>query len=340
MKLGGRRSHHPALVLAGWVLHGLWLAVWAGGGTALGWASARNPRFTQAVIKQAIAPVSPQKAFNRNAFTVLLLGCDDSFSPDGKLLKTNTRSDMMMLAYVDLDNRRVSGCSIPRDTLMHLPGERNRRINQFHALGGDALSQKAVEHLTKVRVDRVAKLDSEQFMQIVNTLGGVTVDSPKALEYTDRSDGLYIRIKPGRNHLNGYEALGFVRFRHDDDDLARQKRQRAFLMAMRDRMKQDPTAALAAVDHLVPLFSGAFSQEELLSLFQFGTSLPPQNIKLTGWPVRPFPGTVEVVTDRSRTAQTLADLGIKPSLGDPADPAPDAQTRTDQDDADTMDKGR
>jgi LCP family protein required for cell wall assembly len=326
MKLG-RRTLHPLAVLGLCVLHGSWLAVWAAGGTVLGWANANAPKLTQAVIHQTIAPVSPQKSFKADRVTVLLLGCDDSFSPDGKLIKTNTRSDMMMLAQIDLANRRISGCSIPRDTLMHLSGEQNRRINQFHALGGEDLSKRAVETLTKVKIDRVAKLDSVQFMEIVNMLGGVEVDSPKDLEYTDRSDGLYIRVKKGRNRLNGYQALGFVRFRHDDDDLARQRRQREFMMAMRDKMKQDPTAALQAVDHLVPLFGGAFTQEELLSLFQFGTSLPGQNIKLTGWPVRPFPGSVEVVTDRSKTAQILADLGITPTLGDPASPAPDAEAR-------------
>lgn len=336
----GRRSRHPALTLLGWLAHGLWLSAWAAGGAVMGWANAHAPTLTRAVIQQAVAPVPPQKAFGTDRFTVLLLGCDDSFSPDGKLLKTNSRSDMMMLAQVDLANRRLSGCSIPRDTLMHLPGERDRRINQFHAVGGDELSKRAVEQLTKVKVDRVAKLDSEQFMQIVNMLGGVTVDSPKKLEYTDRSDGLYIRIKQGRNHLNGYEALGFVRYRHDDDDLARQKRQRAFLMALRDRMKQDPTAALSAVNHLVPLFGGAFTQEELLSLFQFGTAVPSDKVKLESWPVRPFPGTVEVVTDRSRTMQTLSDLGIRATLGDPADPGPDAQTRSTSRQADTMDGAR
>jgi LCP family protein required for cell wall assembly len=307
----------------GWTAYlGLLGAV--GSGAALyGWAKRNAPKATDAAIRQVVAPPPVRSVFGTDALTVLLLGCDDSFLPDGTLAEGPSRSDMMMLVRLDFAQRRVGGVSIPRDTVMRLPGEPHHRINAYHALGGPELSKKAVEWLTKAKVDRVATLDSWEFMEIVNTLGGVTVVSPKKLEYTDRSGGLYIRVAQGTNSMNGYQALGFVRFRHDDDDLARQARQRAFLLAVKERAKADPGAALRSVDRMVPLFRGTFTQDELLSLVRWGVSLGAERIHLTGWPVRPIPRSPTLVTVRGKAADTLGAAGFAPALGDPADPGPD-----------------
>lgn len=320
-----RKAGTPGGRIVGWVGYALLLAAVGAAASLYGWAKRHAPNTTDAAIRQVVAPPSIRSVFNTDALTILLLGCDDTFLPDGTLAAGPTRSDMMMVVRVDFAQKRVSGLSIPRDTVMKLRGlgETHHRINAYHARGGPELSKKAVEWLTKVKVDRVATLDSWQFMETVNTLGGVTVESPKPLEYTDRADGLYIRIKQGRNHLNGYEALGFVRFRHDDDDLARQARQRAFLMALRERMKSDPTAALHAMDKVVPLFRGAFTQDELLGLTRWGVGLSPDRIKLAGWPVRPIPRSPALVTDRAKTRSVLDQIALPANLGNPTDPSPE-----------------
>lgn len=311
--------------MLGWVGYVVLLALILTLASLYGWAKHFAPSLTDAAIKQAVAPPPVRSVFKSDAMTVLLLGCDDSFTSSGQLIDGPTRSDMMMVVRMDFAKSTVSGLSIPRDTVMKLSGarEESHRINAFHSFGGPELSRQAVEWLTKVKIDRVARLDSWQFMEMINSLGGVTVESPKALEYTDRSDGLYIRIKKGRNELNGYEALGFVRFRHDDDDLARGQRQRAFLMAMRERMKANPTAALQAVDRLAPLLGRAFTQDELLSLIRMGVGMPASKIKMASWPVKPVAGTGTLTTDRTKVPLLLDLLGMKPTLGDAKDPMPD-----------------
>ncbi|MES1147496.1 MAG: LCP family protein [bacterium] len=311
--------------VVGWVAYGVALVGIGIGSTLYGWAKHNAPAFTDAAIKEALAPPQIQSVFGSHALTILLLGCDDSFTPSGKLISTATRSDMMMLVRVDFDHNTVSGLSIPRDTVLKLrgDGESFHRINAFHAQGGPELSRIAVEYLTKVKIDRVAKVDSWQFMEMVNSLGGVSIESPKPLEYTDHADGLYIRIKQGRNELNGYQALGFVRFRHGDDDISRGQRQRAFLLALRERMKANPTAALKTTDRLVPLFSKAFTQEELLSLMRMGIGMSTAKIKMAGWPVKHMPNTFALVTDRTGVPALLTSLDLNPTLGDPADTSPE-----------------
>ena len=321
------KPRRSVLHVFGWIGYSLFLVAIAVGSTVYGWARHVAPSFTDAAIRQVVAPAPPRAVFKADALNVLLLGCDDSFTPSGQVVQGPSRSDMMMVVRVDFVRGTVSGLSIPRDTMMSLkgPNEHPHRINAFHAFGGALLSQKAVEWLTKVKIDRVAKIDSWQFMEMVNSLGGVTVDSPKELEYTDHADGLYIRIKKGRNDLNGYESLGFVRFRHGDDDIARGQRQRSFLLALRERMKSNPTHALQAANRLVPLFSEAFTQDELLSLIRMGVGISSTRIKMAGWPVRAITNTGTVVTDRTKVAEVLDSLGMKATIGDPTDATPDRE---------------
>ena len=300
-------------------LYGLFLALIGGAFATIGWIRNNAPVMTQAAIKSAVFHPAPEKVFGRKAFTTLILGCDDEFLPDGTTTVEHARSDMMMLVRFDFDKQTVRGLSIPRDTYVKLPDYEPafHKINAFHAYGGSALAEKAVETIFKVKVDRTARLNFEAFVDAVNMFGGVTVRAKKKLEYTDRADGLYIRIKEGPNDLNGYGALGFVRMRHDDDDFARQERQHEFITAIKGKMAGDPTNTLRLADRLIPLLGSAFSADELTSLLRFGIGLKGDAIKLGTVPTNPIGGNV--VVDRVGLPDVLARFGFVPELGDPAD---------------------
>ena len=89
-------------------------------------------------IKRAIGGEAPNAsdAFKQDTVNLLILGCDEDLSPGGKrVLLKQARSDMMLLARLDFNNKSVRALSIPRDTLCQLPGYSEQKINAYHALG-------------------------------------------------------------------------------------------------------------------------------------------------------------------------------------------------------------
>src|SRR5207253_927402 len=137
---------------------------------------------------------------------------------------------------------RITGVSIPRDTLAAPDGYKRQKINAFHLLGGPDLSKAAVESLIPVQIDRVVVLNYKAFEDMIDLVGGVDVSVPKKMDYDDVRGHLHIHLKPGPQHLGGEDAVGFVRFRHSDDDFHRQGRQKAFLLAFKNAVMHRPSA--------------------------------------------------------------------------------------------------
>ena len=72
-----------------------------------------------------------------------------------------------------------------------------------------------VQDLLGVPVHFYVKLGPESFARFIDAIGGIELDVEKDMKYTDRWAGLFIDLKKGRQHLNGRQAMGYVRFRHD-----------------------------------------------------------------------------------------------------------------------------
>jgi LCP family protein required for cell wall assembly len=126
------------------------------------------------------------------------------------------RTDTILLATLNPAARQAEVVWIPRDTRVLIPGYRHHeRINVAYSLGGVELTRRTVEALLGVRVDHHLLVDFQGFVQVVDVLGGVTVDIPRAMDYDDHAQDLHIHLKPGRHRLSGQEALGFVRYRSD-----------------------------------------------------------------------------------------------------------------------------
>lgn len=158
---------------------------------------------------------------------ILLVGCDQR---DDEV----ARADTIMLATLRPVDKEVSLLSIPRDTLVKIPGYSTTRINHSMAYGGTDLLKETIENLLDVKVDYTMQVNFEAFKSIIDALGGVTIDVEtrmyKPLENID--------LQPGLQHLNGYDALAYVRWRGDGSaDLGRIERQQKFLAAMVDGLK-------------------------------------------------------------------------------------------------------
>ncbi len=157
---------------------------------------------------------------------ILFLGLD--------YVEGTSRSDTMMFASIGPESGDIKLISIPRDMYVKYPDGNFRRINVAYPRGEGELATDMVSKLLGVNVPFYVALDYQGFKEIIDSLGGVTLDVERRFEYEDLAaePPLRIDIEPGRQKLNGEEALGYIRYRAGGSDLARIERQQKFLDAL------------------------------------------------------------------------------------------------------------
>ena len=170
------------------------------------------------------------------AMNILLVGSD---SRDGltrrQLGRIQTvevpgrRTDTIMILHVSPDRPKPVLVSLPRDLRATING-RTSKINAAFAFGGPDLLVKTVEETTGLQINHYAEIDFAGFLDVVNALGGVTLCNRSGHRLDDAYANLH--MDPGCQHLNGVEALAFVRARHVDSDFGRIGRQQEFLRAV------------------------------------------------------------------------------------------------------------
>lgn len=168
---------------------------------------------------------SPRKNF-------LILGLED------------IRTDTMILASFDRHAKILDLISIPRDTYIHRKGyDRGpqRKINAIYHVNGIEGVGQAVNYIVDLPIDNYFIIDFQGVKEVVDLVGGVEVDVPFHMKYKN------IDIKEGRQLLNGDQALGFIRWRKNDDnkinyfdgDLGRIKAQHEFLKSLLSKSKNN-----------------------------------------------------------------------------------------------------
>lgn len=158
----------------------------------------------------------------KEAFSVLMLGVDERKGDRG-------RSDTMIVLTVNPTLNSVKMLSIPRDTRTEIVGKGiEDKINHAYAFGGVEMSMNTVENLLDIPIDYYIKVNMEGFKDIVNTVGGVTVENDLDFTY----DGVH--FPKGELSLDGTKALEYSRMRYDDPrgDFGRQTRQRQIIEAV------------------------------------------------------------------------------------------------------------
>ncbi|MBS1991351.1 MAG: LCP family protein [Cyanobacteria bacterium SZAS LIN-2] len=179
--------------------------------------------------------------------TVLFMGTDVVYEAQrrGENVKAdrvalNGRSDTMMVVFLNPEKMRVSVLNIPRDTEAFIGKYGIQKINSANALGGPDLARATITGLLNVPIDHYVVMNIQGLVQLVNELGGVTVEVPKKMSYMDWTAKLKIDLEPGVHTLTGNQSMGFVRYRHDElGDIGRVQRQQIFLQAAMRKM-MDP----------------------------------------------------------------------------------------------------
>lgn len=160
---------------------------------------------------------------------VLVVGEDDGLVAPGR--SVTGRSDTLMVASYDPGSGAVSLLSIPRDTLVEIPGRRNKdKINHALVFGGIDLTVRTVSQFLNIPLRYYVHVQTDGFKRIVDAIGGVPIYVEKDMRYTDRAGGLYINLKQGEQVLKGEQAEGYVRYRQDSD-IKRTERQQKFVAA-------------------------------------------------------------------------------------------------------------
>ncbi len=292
------------------------------------------------------SPLEPALADRRIA--VLLLGSDAGPG------RTGTRTDTIILAVLDVDTGRAGLFSVPRNFVgVPLPDELSdafpdrrwpQMINALYSYAsryperfpdardpGAAALKGAISKLTGVPVDYYALVDMAGFVRLVDALGGVTIDVPRPVATwlsppVPGEDWAYYEIPAGRQHLNGHQALAYVRSRTGTSDYDRMSRQRCLLGALR-RQADLPTLLLAfpaltealkdAVRTDVPL-------DVLPQLAELALAVPPEHVVavgfvppryVSGWTTGRYP-----MPNTSLIQRTIAEA--LPTDGLPAELAP------------------
>ncbi len=167
-------------------------------------------------------------------FTLMVVGTDvDYVAPNTRAEVSIGRADVVMVLLMPRGAQTATIISIPRDTLVANGGGREVRFNSLYkGLPPDALME-GVRKVTGLGVDRWIKVDFDAFVGFVDALGGVTVTVDKRMYYEDEAAKYIIDLKPGKQVLNGKQALGFVRYRQDAlGDIARVARQQQLFMSL------------------------------------------------------------------------------------------------------------
>lgn len=161
----------------------------------------------------------------KDPFTVLMLGVDEREGDKG-------RSDTMIVLAVNPQTESVKMLSIPRDTRTEIIGRGTEdKINHAFAYGGVEMSIATVEDFLDIPIDYYIKMNMEGFQDIVDSVNGVDVYNEMAFKA-----GMH-QFSQGNIHLDGEEALAFVRMRKDDPngDFGRQHRQREVIQGVIDK---------------------------------------------------------------------------------------------------------
>jgi len=228
-----------------------------------------------------------------SANNILVLGSDrrekNSREPGAETTGFG-RSDTIML--IRTGGGHAARLSIPRDTVVEIPGHGLQKVNAAHVYGGPAESVSVIEHWLGVPINHVVEVNFENFPQLIDAMGGVTYTGGcmiSELSGGTANGGYTLRLSAGTHHLDGKQALALARTRENlcapnQTDIQREEHQQALFDDMKSQLLSVgsffrlPWIAW----HAPPAIISDMSGEELLGMFTAlaTTGTPPTRVLL------------------------------------------------------------
>ena len=223
------------------------LILLAAGGGAFAWfffnvnsrlSAGIDPRMQQVLVHSRLD----------EPFYMLLLGVDkdNDRTEEWGEFEGNFRADSIILARIDTQNHKVTLVSIPRDTEVDYGDGTKGKINSAYSDGGAAHMVEVVSKLAGINISHYAEIDFEQFINIVDMVGGVEVTLPVAVSDWENAG---IDLPAGTQTLCGGDALDLCRSRHAYDeygggDFYRSANQRMVIAAIIKKVLAQPATSL------------------------------------------------------------------------------------------------
>ena len=203
-------------------------------------------------------------------YTVVVIGLDRRPTDKGP-----SRTDTILLVRIDPGSHKAAFLSIPRDSMMEVPqpggGWTQDRINTAYVYNWSSKDASAapkalittIQHNLGIKVDHYVTFDQYSSEKIIDAMGGVTINNPKAFGQSDYSDD-DIHVEPqqfpvGTQHLDGYQAVAYGRIRQGSSDFDRIVRQQRIASALLDEAAS-PTSILH-VPALISAYRGAIGTD-------------------------------------------------------------------------------
>ena len=175
---------------------------------------------------------------------ILVLGSDQrpkGTKEGGASTSGPSRSDSIMLLRVG--GGHSAKLSIPRDTVVPIPGHGSDKINAAFAYGGAELSIKTIKNLLGIQIDHVIEVDFTNFPKLIDAMGGIDYTGSCVVGKINggaKNGGVTVRLKGGTHHIDGKHALALARIRENacnkkENDFSRARRQQKILSGMKSR---------------------------------------------------------------------------------------------------------
>lgn len=225
---------------------------------------------------------------------ILLLGTD------GREKELAYRSDCMMIATIDSNNKNIKLTSLARDTYVDIPGKGKGKLNAAYFWGKEKLLFQTIEENFEIKLDKFIQVDFDNLMNIVFILGGVEVDvkehevditnkyivpSYQQCTYSNKGD-MKLLSSPGKQVLNGYQAIAYTRVRITDSAIHRDQRQRTVILSMIDTVKDmDFSKYPHLLNTLLPYVSTNLTPQDIINLAFTAYNFKPLTIKQGQFPI-------------------------------------------------------
>jgi LCP family protein required for cell wall assembly len=211
-------------------------------------------------------------------------------------------TDTIMIASIDPINDKVNLISIPRDLWVHISGDGYQKLNAAYAFGKEGSKattnlgqeQDGITELDKtlqpvldgVNINYHVLLDFSAFKQMVDAVGGISVNVPDTLydpTIAWENHGNPVIAKKGIQEFNGQQALLYARSRETSSDFARGERQRLIITALKQKVFSagtfsNPIRISSLLDSLGQNVYTDFSSTDLRCLYRQMSTIPSSSI--------------------------------------------------------------
>jgi LCP family protein required for cell wall assembly len=225
---------------------------------------------------------SPESLFGKERIYVALYGLDYDYDSNDQPTSKDSRTDKIEIYALDFPSKVVKSIAVPRDTDAIVNGQEDK-INDAYHYGGPAGSDAVIGSflgLPKMdngrHFDRYITFRINSSKAIIDAIGGIDVPVAQQMDYDDSWGHLHIHFKPGLTHMNGDQAVSYMRFRHDAcSDPCRIKRQQQVEKLTIEKLKNDKFNDLAHVAQLIDVVR-----------HNVDTNMTPDEMKALGWHFR------------------------------------------------------